>query len=150
MQGNVLTPDAEMRQLAGVEVGAPFTADTAAAVVERLKASHRFERVEVLKRFASISDPTQIILVIVVDEGPVTIESAQDPATPSRIVRRRGLGLLWLPLLDFEDGYGFTYGAQLSRGPALPGRTAGCRFRLPGAARSRRPRSSRRSSTTVR
>ncbi len=115
VQGNVLTPDAEILQLTGVEIGVPFTAGMPEAVAARLKATHKFQRVDVLKRFASISDPTQIILVIVVDEGPVKIESFQDPTTPARVVRRRGLGLLWLPLLDFEDGYGFSYGVQLAR-----------------------------------
>jgi outer membrane protein assembly factor BamA len=37
----------------------------------------------------------------------------------SRVVRRRGFGVLWLPLLDFEDGYGFTYGVQFARPKVL-------------------------------
>ena len=125
IHGNVLTPDAEMRRLAGLEIGAAFTADTPALVTERLKASRRFERVEVLKRFASIADPSQIVVVVVVDEGPVKIEAFGDADAPARIVRRGGLGLMFLPLLDFEDGYGFTYGVQLAR----PG-VAGARSRL--------------------
>ncbi len=123
VQGNVLTPDAEMRQLAGVAVGAPFTADMPETVAARLKSTHKFESVEVLKRFASLSDPSQIILVIFVNEGPVKLEIFKGaPDGPpsagqelSRVVRRRGLGLLWMPLLDFEDGYGFAYGVQLAR-----------------------------------
>jgi len=129
VQGNVLTPDADMRRLTGVEIGAPFTPAMPEAVASRLKATHKFERVEVLKRFASISDPTQIILVVIVDEGPVKIEGPDDPAAPSRIVRRRGLGLLWLPLLDFEDGYGFSYGVQLAR-PGVAGSSSRLSFPL--------------------
>jgi len=125
IHGNVLTPDAEVRLLAGVDIGAPFTTDTPAAVSERLRASHRFERVEVLKRFASIADPSQIVLVVVVDEGAVKIEAFEDADQPTRIVPRGGLGLMFLPLINFEDGYGFTYGAQLTR----PG-VAGARSRL--------------------
>jgi outer membrane protein assembly factor BamA len=125
IHGNVVTPDAEVRRLAGIDIGAPFTPDTPAAVVERLKASHRFERVEVLKRFASIADPSQIVLVVVVDEGPVKIEAFEDADKPVRMVPRGGLGLMFLPLVSFEDGYGFTYGAQLAR----PG-VAGARSRL--------------------
>src|SRR5207244_3741665 len=68
----------------------------------------------VLKRFASISDPTQIALVIVVNEGPVRIESGK-PGAPLAIVRRRGLrNLMFLPIIDAEDGYGVTYGARLA------------------------------------
>src|SRR6185295_15687861 len=34
---------------------------------------------------------------------------------PARVVKSRGLGTLWFPLLDFEDGYGFSYGIQLAK-----------------------------------
>jgi outer membrane protein assembly factor BamA len=123
VQGNVLTPDDEMRRLTGVEIGAPFTAEMPAAVAARLKATKKFESVQVLKRFASIADPSQIIIVVIVNEGPVRLEMFKDvPDGPpgegqevSRVVRRHGLGLLWLPLVDFEDGYGFAYGVQLAR-----------------------------------
>ena len=120
VHGNVLTPDNEVRRLTGIEIGAAFTPDTPALVVTRLKATHRFERVEVLKRFASIADPSQIVLVVVVDEGPVKIEAFEDASQPGRSVHRRGLGLMFLPLVDFEDGYGFSYGAQLAR-PGVAG-----------------------------
>jgi len=127
VQGNVLTTDAEMRQLAGVDVGSPFTPDLPDVVAERLKNTRKFESIQVLKRFASISDPSQIILVIIVNEGPVKLEMFKGvpdgPPTAgqelSRVVRRRGFGVLWLPLLDFEDGYGFTYGVQFARPKVL-------------------------------
>ena len=35
--------------------------------------SRRFDRVDVLKRYASITDPSQILVLIQVDEGPVRI-----------------------------------------------------------------------------
>jgi len=127
VQGNVLTTDAEMRQLAGVDVGSRFTADLPDVVAERLKNTRKFESIQVLKRFASISDPSQIILVIIVNEGPVKLEMFKGvpdgPPTAgqelSRVVRRRGFGVMWLPLLDFEDGYGFTYGVQFARPKVL-------------------------------
>ncbi len=115
VQGNVLTPDDEMRRLTGVEIGAPFTPDLLDAVSARLKATGRFQTVQVLKRFASIDDPSRVLLVVIVNEGPVKLEAFDNPADPARVVRRRGLGLLWMPLLDFEDGYGFSYGVQLAR-----------------------------------
>jgi outer membrane protein assembly factor BamA len=127
VQGNVLTTDVEMRQLVGVEIGAPFTPDLPDIITERLKNTRRFESIQVLKRFASIADPTQIILVVIVNEGPVKIEAFSDvPDGPpgagrelSRVVKRRGFGVMWLPLLDFEDGYGFTYGVQFARPKVL-------------------------------
>jgi outer membrane protein assembly factor BamA len=119
VQGNVLTPDDEIVRAAGIAVGAPFDADMLENVTARLRADGRFKSVEVLKRFASISDPTQITLVIVVDEGPVKIERTGDPGAPTRVVASRGLRLLFLPVLGYEDGYGFTYGVRLARPDAV-------------------------------
>ncbi len=114
VHGNVLTPDAEVLQLAGIEIGRPFGRDTLAAAEARLRASRRFERVEVLKRFASIADPAQILIVIVVDEGPVRLERTGDPGAPVRVVRSHFARWMVLPLVDVEDGYGVTYGAQFT------------------------------------
>ena len=72
VHGNLLTPDAEVIRIAGVETGMAVEARTVEDVAARLRASRKFEQVDVLKRFASIVDPSQISLVIVVDEGPVT------------------------------------------------------------------------------
>jgi outer membrane protein assembly factor BamA len=117
IQGNLVTPDEEVRRLAGVEVGMPFTPDTPSAAAARLRETRRFKRVEVLKRFASIEDPAQIMVVVIVDEGPVDIAWGSEGETPSQpsVVRRRGFHLQFLPILSFEDGYGFTYGAQFGR-----------------------------------
>ena len=100
VQGNVLTPDDEVRRLAAVEIGTPIAADTASVVAERLRSTRRFERVEVLKRFASIADPTQVVLVIIVDEGPVSVEMTGDPDNPTRVVRSHGPNLMVLPVLN--------------------------------------------------
>ena len=54
VHGNVATPDEEIRRLAAVEIGAPFTPATITDVADRLRATGRFESVAVLKRFASI------------------------------------------------------------------------------------------------
>jgi len=114
IQGNTATSDEEIRRLAGVSVGMPLEAATLDEVAARLRAARRFEQVEVRKRFASIADPSQIVLVILVDEGPVRIEMTGNPQEPTRVVRSRRLNLMFLPLLDREDGYGFTYGARFA------------------------------------
>jgi len=114
IHGNTVTPDDEVRRLAGIDVGSPINPDTLDAVAQRLRATKRFESVRVLKRFASIADPAQIVLVIIVDEGPVSIETPRDPDQPARAVRTRRSRLLFLPVLNFEDGYGFTYGARFA------------------------------------
>ena len=104
IHGNLITPDEEVRRLAGVGIGAPVEAGTIEAVTERLRAAKRFASVQVLKRFASISDLSQILLVIIVDEGAVHIEMTGDPDNPTRVVRNRFPRLLVLPILGAEDG----------------------------------------------
>jgi outer membrane protein assembly factor BamA len=118
VHGNLLTPDAEVLRIAGVETGMAVEANTVDAAAARLRASKRFEQVEVLKRFASIADPSQISLVILVDEGPVTLHDdgrvtpgADGPPIPG-LKKASALGLMFLPIIKFEDGYGFSYGAQ--------------------------------------
>jgi len=115
VHGNTATKDDEVRRLAGIELGAPVDAKTVDEVATRLRAAKRFENVQVLKRFASIEDSSQILLVIIVDEGPVHIETTDDPANPTRVVRSRHLQLMVMPVLSREDGYGLTYGARLAR-----------------------------------
>ncbi len=114
IHGNTATPDEEVRRLAGVEVGQPFDDALPAAVSDRLRKAKRFDRVEVLKRFASIEDPSQIMLVIIVDEGPVKIVTTDDPDHPTRVVRKKFPNLLVLPILSREDGYAITAGARLT------------------------------------
>jgi outer membrane protein assembly factor BamA len=114
VHGNTATPDEEVRRLADVRIGMPVDDTTIEAVTARLRAAKRFEHVEVLKRFASIADPSQIMLVIIVDEGPVKIVMTGDPDHPTRVEHKRLPNLLILPILDYEDGYGFTYGARLT------------------------------------
>ena len=115
VHGNTITKDDELRRLAGIEIGAVVDANTVDDVAARLRTAKRFDDVRVLKRFASIEDPSQILLVIIVDEGPVHIERTGDEVNPTRVVRSHPLGLMVMPVLTREDGYGFTYGARLAR-----------------------------------
>ncbi|MEZ5318962.1 MAG: BamA/TamA family outer membrane protein [Vicinamibacterales bacterium] len=115
IHGNHVTSDAEILRISGLAVGAPFEATTVADVETRLRASGLFDDVDVLKRFASIADPSQIVVVIIVNEGPVRLDFSGPSDEPIRVVRRRGLrNLMYLPILDAEDGYGLTYGVRLA------------------------------------
>lgn len=114
VQGNTATTDAEVLRLADVHVGMPFDAALVEAAAGRLRAAKTFERVEVRKRFASIADPSQIVLVIIVDEGPVKLVMTGDPDHPTRVVRKMLPNILILPILGREDGYGFTYGGRFT------------------------------------
>ena len=109
VRGNHTTPDEDVIRLAGVSVGDVFQDDLLATVKVRLDKSGRFQSVDVLKRYESFSDLTAILLVIVIEErAGITIE---DP-TPSRMKVLRSK-VMWLPVLRYEDGYGFTYGARV-------------------------------------
>jgi outer membrane protein assembly factor BamA len=126
VHGNQIATDAEVVALSGAKVGDAVDAQTTVLIAARLRAAGRFDKVDVLKRFASIDDPSQIVIVIVVDEGPVNIELSKTPGGPAVATRRRGLAnVMFLPILDSEDGYGFTYGARF----AFP-RVGGSRARL--------------------
>jgi outer membrane protein assembly factor BamA len=121
VHGNVATSDEEIKTIAGVPIGSPAAPETIQHATNRLRATNRFRQVQVLKRFASIEDPTQVVLVIIVDEGPVTLDRTGIPESPIRIARARGLHLLFLPILTAEDGYGVTYGVQFAKpDPAGP------------------------------
>jgi len=115
VHGNHLTPDADVIRLSGVVKGAPFTATTLADAKKLLKQTGMFDEVDVLKRFASIDDLSQIVVMIVVNEGPVRIEIPDMPDAQPRIVRR-GLGsrFMYMPILDAEDGYGWRYGMRVA------------------------------------
>lgn len=120
VHGNHTTPDAEVLQLAGLQLGRPLTSDEAAQVETRLKASGKFDDVVVRKRFRSIDDPTQVVLIIIVREHPVP-----DIGPPAlRPIRKVTGNLMYLPVIDFTDGYGLTYGvrASLVDTPARKGR----------------------------
>ena len=117
VHGNHVTADADVIALAGIAIGAPFTADTIAQAREKLEASGKFEEVDLLKRYASIADPTKITVVIIVNEGAVRVdfEKGPDGEDIAVVKRRSGLGkFMFLPILDGEDGYGLTYGVTAS------------------------------------
>ena len=110
VHGNHTTPDEEVLKLAGLSVGAPATNQRIDDAAQALRSSGRFESVDIRKRFASIDDPSQIVLIIVVDERPGVSE---DDLVPGPMKRLRASGM-WLPILRYEDGYGLTYGARMS------------------------------------
>ena len=114
VHGNAYLTDAEVLAVAGIGLGDAVTPEAVSAVEQRLKDSGRFETVQIRKRYRSLSDPTDVALVLVVHEKP-GVRSIADPTapvlTPWRRMRSR---LMCLPILGYGDGYGFTYGARFS------------------------------------
>ena len=91
VHGNHVSSDEEVIKLSGVTIGEAFGPTTIADVTARLKSTGKFDDVQVLKRFASIEDPTRIVIMIVVNEGAVRIVMPKDPTAPAR-VEKRGAG----------------------------------------------------------
>ena len=123
IHGNVATTDAEVLAIAGVAKNDPFRDTTIAEVRQRLKASGKFQTIDVRKLYASIEDPSKVALVILVNEGAVRIDMPETEGEQPRVVPKRGLhNFMFMPIFDAEDGYGLTYGARvafvgIARGP---------------------------------
>lgn len=110
VHGNHTTPDTDVIAIVGDVVGAAASDALIADVVARLERSGRFDGVDVRKRYRSIDNADDILLIVVVDE--VTAVSADD-LTPGPWKKFRSSGM-FLPVLHHDDGYGFTYGARVS------------------------------------
>jgi outer membrane protein assembly factor BamA len=108
-----VVPDAEVLRIAGIAIGSVVEADIERTVEQRLKASGRFETIEVRKRYRSLTDPTDVAIVLLVHEktGVVVSPDGQIERPLSRQVASR---IMFLPILSYADGYGFTYGARFS------------------------------------
>jgi outer membrane protein assembly factor BamA len=110
VHGNYRTPDAEVVRLAGLTPGQAIDDFTLPAVEKRLRESGRFDAVEVRKRYRSLSESGDIVVILIVheheipDEGPGAL----------RPVRKFLHSGMFLPILSYTDGYGFTYGARFS------------------------------------
>ena len=110
VHGNHTTPDTDILQISGLAAGVEPSEARLKDAEQKLRASRRFEGVELRKRYLSITDPSQVLVMIVVDEHPAV--SATD-LTPGPLKKFRAMQM-WLPILKHEDGYGFTYGARLA------------------------------------
>lgn len=113
VHGNASVTDEAVLKLAGVAVGDPLGPSAEKDIEQRLKATGRFESVEVRKRYRSLEDPTDVAIVLVVHERPGTVATAGGGGPPPawrRFTRR----LMFLPILGYADGYGVTYGGRVS------------------------------------
>jgi hypothetical protein len=115
VHGNASLADEAVLTLAGISVGDPVPGDGVQTIERRLKDSDRFETVEVRKRYRSLDDPTDVAIVLVVHERPgVTSATPDGVPSLSRPWRRVTSRLMFLPILSYADGYGFTYGGRIS------------------------------------
>lgn len=110
VHGNHTTPNADVLAIVGDVVGQPATDALVAEITARLEKSGRFEGIDVRKRFRSIENPDDILLMVVVDEVPGV---SDEDLTPGFMKKLRSSGML-LPILHSDDGYGLTYGMRMS------------------------------------
>lgn len=110
VHGNHTTPEADIIALARLSVGEAASDEALDAAERRLEDSGRFDAVEVRRRYRSISDPSEILIILLVDERAAI---SRDNLIPGPLARIKAAGM-WLPILNARDGYGLTYGARIS------------------------------------
>ena len=124
VHGNTLTPSDDIIRASGIAIGDIVSESALSDAEARLRSVMKFDSVDVLKRFASISDLTRVLILIQVDEGPVRIDVPdvdepgpnvpKPPDVRPKAVRRSPFNVMFVPILSAEDGYGLTYGAQIA------------------------------------
>jgi outer membrane protein assembly factor BamA len=117
VHGNHTTTDADVLAAIGLAIGDPLPPDAVATVRKRLEKTGRYEGIDVRRRYRSIERMDEVVLVILVDERPHSMALPIPEAPPLKVMRPfRKLrdGLMFMPLVSFADGYGLSYGGQLT------------------------------------
>ena len=127
IHGNHTTPDADVLRVLDLTIGQMVDEPAIAAAAERLRKSGLFEQVDVRKRNRSLEPGGDVALVVVVQERPLPDAAIPGPAILKPIRRLWNSGM-FLPILRYDDGYGFTYGARIS---AVDWPARGNRFSVP-------------------
>lgn len=109
VHGNVTLDNAAVVALAGITLGAPLEAGGLDGIKKRLQNSGRFDTIEVRKRYRTLA-MDEVAIVLLVHERPGLTKDGQPPGVVRRIRGR----LLFFPILAYDEGYGWTYGARLS------------------------------------
>jgi outer membrane protein assembly factor BamA len=110
IHGNHTTPDTDVVGLSGLKTGDSASDARLAEAQQMLQKSGRFADVEVRRRFRSIDNPSDILVIILVDEHAGI---SDDDLTPGAGTRLREAAQ-WLPILNYADGYGLTYGVRVA------------------------------------
>ena len=112
VHGNHTTPNADVLALAGLTLGEPATPTRLTEAEEQLRASGRFDAVEVRRRSRSIADPSEVLVILLVDERAGVRCRGDACVAPTNPLLRVRHAAMWLPVLHHRDGYGVTYGAR--------------------------------------
>jgi len=108
VHGNHTTPTDQVLALADLTPGQPATAALVAQVERRLRESGRFADVSVQVRQRSLDPAGPVMVVIVVTERAGVSDRVLSPG----LARRLRAALMLGPILQYDDGYGATYGLR--------------------------------------
>jgi len=114
VHGNATLSDAAVIALAGVAVGAALEAGGTDAVEKRLRDSGRFDEVQVRTRYRTLA-MDEVALVLLVHERPGISATGEPPG----IFRRFRSRLMFFPIVQYDDGYGWTYGGRTAMVDAI-------------------------------
>ena len=114
VHGNAYVRDDEVIRLSGVAIGQPFPSTGLRDIEQRLKASGHFDTVEVRKRYRSLESTTDIALILLVHERQGFTSETIDERPSAFGWAHLKSRLMFLPILGYDDGYGFTYGGRVS------------------------------------
>jgi outer membrane protein assembly factor BamA len=107
VHGNATISDEAVIALAGVAVGATLDEAGLEAIEKKLRDSGRFDEVQVRKRYRTLA-MDEVALLLIVHEKPGVSPTGKPPSAMKRLAS----SLMFMPILDYEDGYGVTYGAR--------------------------------------
>jgi outer membrane protein assembly factor BamA len=113
IHGNHTTPDNEVLRVMALAIGQPIDDVGIEAAAIRLRKSGRFAQVDIRKRYRSLEPGGDVSLIVVVQEFPMPAGAIPGPAFLRPIQRLWNSGM-FMPILRYDDGYGFTYGARIS------------------------------------
>jgi hypothetical protein len=114
VHGNAYVRDDDVLKVAGIAIGQPFPPDGERLIEQRLEASGHFDTIEVRKRYRSLDNTSEVAIILLVHERPgFTSETIEERPSLFGWGRTKSK-LMFLPILGYDDGYGFTYGGRIS------------------------------------
>ncbi|MDA1093328.1 MAG: BamA/TamA family outer membrane protein [Acidobacteria bacterium] len=111
VHGNYSVPDADVLGLAGVAPGDRLSSDGLETIADRLRASGRFDAVDVRKRYTSLTRTDEVALILVVEERPAASVAGGRMA---RVLTTALRQTMFVPIVDYTEGEGFTGGARFT------------------------------------
>jgi hypothetical protein len=114
VHGNAFVEDADVVRISGITTGQAVDDAALKGAQERLERSGLFESVEVRKRYRSLTDSSDVSLLLIVHERPGVRSASQSTDVVNSSWRRIRSKMMFFPILTYADGYAFTYGGRVS------------------------------------